>query len=269
MRVEGHTFQSNPRQRHFLFSAEDLPLSKLDFTRPSTTFVRYPSPKRIRSTTDVDGEGSGDIHSKKRRLRLDLVTSRLSRPFATPTTNIVSRGSSKLAILSRRKALGRNALRKAAILNSIKKKNPPLRKMEISFPSAPPRNFDDDEVDEKWEGDEGTMKINGVSTPEAEVTRESDVGRTGSQLGVSDYDALDQDDDLYDEIDEVSDDCESVYSDFSIRDTTDTISDEYDFLTSPDHTANKICPGVELSEALDGSDREESHESTDLAKFEF
>lgn len=56
---------------------------------------------------------------KKRRLRLTLITSRLSRPFAVPTTHIVDRGRSRIAVWAKQKALGRNLLRKAAILNRV------------------------------------------------------------------------------------------------------------------------------------------------------
>ena len=270
MRIEGHTIQSNPRQRHFVFSAEDLPRSKFDFTRPSTAFLRYPPPKRIRSTTDVDGEGSGSVHSKKRRLRLDLVTSRLSQPFATPTTNIVTRGFSTIAIRARKRALGKHALRKAAILNSIKKKNPSSRKIGIFCSSAPPQSFDVDEACEKWEDGECTVGTAGVKGLEVDVSRNNIVGSKGSSLGVSDYEALDQEDTLYDEIDESSDDCESVYSDFSIRDTSGIPSEEYDFLTSPDPTASKIRPRMEHLGDLDRSNRDEdTHGFEDYAEYEF
>ncbi|KAF2489912.1 hypothetical protein BU16DRAFT_441880, partial [Lophium mytilinum] len=76
--------------------------------------------KRSRALTDVDGEYSC-VEKKKRRLRLFLITSRLSQPFSAPATNIVDRGSSKIAVWAKQKALGRNLLRKAAILNRIRR----------------------------------------------------------------------------------------------------------------------------------------------------
>ncbi|KAF1933146.1 uncharacterized protein M421DRAFT_88423 [Didymella exigua CBS 183.55] len=78
------------------------------------------SKKRGRSAADVDGEHSC-LHKKKRRLRLFLITSRLSPQFSHPATNIVDRGSSKIAIWAKQKNLGRNLLRKAAILNRIRR----------------------------------------------------------------------------------------------------------------------------------------------------
>ncbi|KAF2011291.1 hypothetical protein BU24DRAFT_426372 [Aaosphaeria arxii CBS 175.79] len=90
------------------------------------TFNHRPSPprprKRCRSVADVDGEHSC-LHKKKRRLRLFLITSRLSPEFSSPATNIVDRGSSKIAVWARQKALGRNLLRKAAILNRVKRRD--------------------------------------------------------------------------------------------------------------------------------------------------
>lgn len=88
-------------------------------------FLPRPSPprprKRCRAVTDIDGEHSS-LQKKKRRLRLFLITSRLSPEFSSPATNIVDRGSSKIAVWAKQKALGRNLLRKAAILNRIRRR---------------------------------------------------------------------------------------------------------------------------------------------------
>jgi len=88
------------------------------------TFPQRPSPprskKRCRAVADIDGEHSC-TYKKKRRLRLFLITSRLSPQFSHPATNIVDRGNSKIAVWAKQKALGRNLLRKAAILNRIRR----------------------------------------------------------------------------------------------------------------------------------------------------
>ncbi|KAL1604849.1 hypothetical protein SLS60_004389 [Paraconiothyrium brasiliense] len=90
------------------------------------SFLPGPSPsplwKRRRSTADVDGEHSC-LQKKKRRLRLFLITSRLSPQYSYPATNIVDRGSSKIAVWAKQRALGRNILRKAAILNRIRRQS--------------------------------------------------------------------------------------------------------------------------------------------------
>ncbi|KAI2621046.1 hypothetical protein GGS21DRAFT_386995 [Xylaria nigripes] len=89
--------------------------------------------KRIRATHDVDGPGTDKLPVKKRRLRLRLVTSRLSRPFSLPATHILIRESGgTIPVLHRiqqlassgggaRRAGHQSALvRKAAILNRIR-----------------------------------------------------------------------------------------------------------------------------------------------------
>ncbi|KAE8868386.1 hypothetical protein PTNB29_02297 [Pyrenophora teres f. teres] len=106
--------------------------STLDFTTPlpkpdmNLTFLPKPPQsgpwKRSRAIADIDGEHSC-TQKKKRRLRLVLITSRLSPQFSHPATNIVDRGSSKIAVWAKQKALGRNLLRKAAILNGIRRRN--------------------------------------------------------------------------------------------------------------------------------------------------
>ncbi|KAI0614045.1 hypothetical protein TUN199_00942 [Pyrenophora tritici-repentis] len=104
----------------------------LDFTTPlpkpdmNLTFLPRPTQsrpgKRSRAIADIDGEHSC-TQKKKRRLHLVLITSRLSPQFSHPATNIVDRGSSKIAVWAKQKALGRNLLRKAAILNGIRRRN--------------------------------------------------------------------------------------------------------------------------------------------------
>lgn len=53
--------------------------------------------KRRRHGLDVDGPNTAALSSKKRRLRLDLVTSPLSRPYAQPASHIHVRTDSKAA----------------------------------------------------------------------------------------------------------------------------------------------------------------------------
>lgn len=112
------------------------PIPVLDLAQPTIPFQRMPplittltflprsglpeSRKRGRAAADVDGEHSC-LHKKKRRLRLFLITSRLSPQFSHPATNIVDRGSSRIAVWAKQKSLGRNLLRKAAILNRIRR----------------------------------------------------------------------------------------------------------------------------------------------------
>ncbi|KAH0424993.1 hypothetical protein CcaCcLH18_11212 [Colletotrichum camelliae] len=47
--------------------------------------------KRRRPDSDVDGPHTAALSSKKRRLRLHLITSRLSQPYSLPATHIINR----------------------------------------------------------------------------------------------------------------------------------------------------------------------------------
>ncbi len=101
-------------------SSNDPPSNSLSPTPIPTSRSRL---KRYRHRADVDGEGSGNLGKKKRRLRLELITSRLSKPFATPPTHIISKNASlRVGIWARQKVLGKNLLRKAALLNLIRMK---------------------------------------------------------------------------------------------------------------------------------------------------
>ncbi|KAL5119934.1 hypothetical protein ACEQ8H_002032 [Pleosporales sp. CAS-2024a] len=87
-------------------------------------FLPRPQPwprKRSRAAADIDGEHSC-TQKKKRRLRLLLITSRLSPQFSHPATNIVDRGSSKIAVWAKQRSPGRNLLRRAAILNHMRRR---------------------------------------------------------------------------------------------------------------------------------------------------
>lgn len=83
--------------------------------------MQRPQRKRSRDLADVDGDNSDTTQRKKRRLRRDLITSRLSRPYATPATHIISRNAVRLGIWTGRRYIGRNVFRKAAILNSMRR----------------------------------------------------------------------------------------------------------------------------------------------------
>lgn len=105
---------------------------------PPLSFTRSPSPsppeaaesqcssyprKRARPLADIDGlDFAFRDYTKKRRLRLKLVTSRLSEPYAVPPTNILERGNCpRVALWAKGRCVARGVLRKAAILNKIKR----------------------------------------------------------------------------------------------------------------------------------------------------
>ncbi|OLN85488.1 hypothetical protein CCHL11_08045 [Colletotrichum chlorophyti] len=62
---------------------------------PNYVFPWYPPlievEKRRRADSDVDGPHTAALSCKKRRLRLHLITSRLSQPFSLPATHIINR----------------------------------------------------------------------------------------------------------------------------------------------------------------------------------
>jgi len=84
--------------------------------------------KRARPLADIDGEYR-EI-TKKRRLRLTFVTSRLSAPFASPPRNNVDRGNSKIAIWAKQRVVPPHQFRKMAILNRIKREAMALREAQ-------------------------------------------------------------------------------------------------------------------------------------------
>jgi len=82
-----------------------------------------PSPrklcKRPRILDDSESEERKHVPRKKRRIRLELVTSWLSRPYAIPTTHIVGTTAGRIGVWARQRLAGGKLLRKAALLNSV------------------------------------------------------------------------------------------------------------------------------------------------------
>lgn len=198
----------------FTFSAG--PPRKFCFDRPLPAPALPNRPcKRRRALSDVDGDGDGSEARKKRRLRLYLVTSRLSRPFSQPASNIVHRGGSKVAIWGKTKPLGRNWLRKAAIMNRIR-----LR-------------VDAANVRRPWERGRGTVPLREIVVPKP---RCHEMPLPPSPLGLSNYDALDLEDELEGSDDEGggAERCSSIYSDFNIMNPVTSDGDAYDYLDALD-----------------------------------
>ncbi|PTB38085.1 uncharacterized protein TrAFT101_011810 [Trichoderma asperellum] len=94
----------------------------------------YRGTKRCRLGTDVEGPNTATISRKKRRLRTQLITSRLSQPFSQPATHILNRNGRqvgdrrfvKMAITldsSRRAAhLQETAYLRYSIMNCMRKR---------------------------------------------------------------------------------------------------------------------------------------------------
>ncbi|KAF8465234.1 hypothetical protein BDZ91DRAFT_727906 [Kalaharituber pfeilii] len=101
-----------------------IPQSATPASAGYSTFCR----KRARPLADIDGH-CREV-TKKRRLRLAFVTSRLSAPFASPPRNNVDRGNSKIAIWAKQRAAPQHQFRKMAILNRIKREAMALREAQ-------------------------------------------------------------------------------------------------------------------------------------------
>lgn len=168
--------------------------------------------KRRRALSDVDGGGSEG--RKKRRLRLHLITSRLSRPFSQPASNIVNRGISKIAIWgAKHKAPGsKHALRKAAIMNRVRMRM-------------------DDAKDFMREQEKSKEK---VVLREIVIHKPRILLPPPSPLGLSNYDALDLEDEMEDESHDGMEKIDSIYSDFNIMNPCTGEGDDYDYLDALD-----------------------------------
>lgn len=160
------------------------------FAAPSTIPTRGNASKRLRARNDVDGEDSGSIQKKKRRLRLDLITSRLSRPYAVPTTNIA--GTFKMVKWIRRVRLGKTGLRKVASMNWTR-----LRRIE---------RIDADQnttIEQQFESFESLETLEELEGHEDEhqtaFWKLRSPSHSQSSAGLSNYAAIDLDGDPYDE----------------------------------------------------------------------
>jgi len=276
------TATTSPLTDVFTFSAGPLPLaSKLTFPAPAS-FTRQRAPcKRARPLTDVDGESSSTTHKKKRRLRLLLITSRLSLPFSAPPTHIVDRGSSKIAVWAKQKALGRNLLRKAAILNRIRRRaaaareererekvlsarQAELESARLAFLYGSPNGthtrpayspYEHDDNDGSWYGGaDGVGAGRKRQQLQTQFPRREYIPLPPSPLGLSNYDALDLDDDFDEEEGadwgiggdgdgDREDGMErngmsaegnggAIYSDFNVLEPTESVIGDYDNIDS-------------------------------------
>ncbi|MCJ1266435.1 hypothetical protein MMC22_006320 [Lobaria immixta] len=182
--------------------------------------------KRARPRADVDGEDSEYIQKKKRRLRLNLITSRLSKPYATPATHIISRNALRIGIWARQKVLGRNLLRKVACLNSMKVKRLAAREAEQrrSDFARMVAMYDNVYVTDLGTAADGSRKQQ--SPPTAVSLPRQYSPPSPSPLGLSNYDAFDYEDDPIDEDDDDASGNDLVYSDFSALSADDSDSDD-------------------------------------------
>lgn len=198
------------------------------FNPPVPLSKHLPRLKRARPRADVDGEGSENLQKKKRRLRLNLITSRLSKPYATPATHIISRSALRIGIWARQKVLGRNLLRKVACLNSIRMKRVAAREAEQkrSEFARMVSMYDNVYVTDLDRVANGSRKQ--PSSPTTGSLPRQYNPPSPSPLGPSNYDAFDYEEDPTDEDDDEVDASGTglVYSDFSALSADESDSDE-------------------------------------------
>ncbi len=197
---------------------------------PAPTQAPRPRLKRARHRADVDGEGSENFQKKKRRLRLELITSRLSKPYATPPTHIISRSAALRIGISRQKVLGKNLLRKAACLNSIRIKRVSARETEQSqaeFAKMVSMYNNVYVTDADRRTDAGQKEQS--STTSASLPQQN-APSPPNQLDQADYDAFDFEEDSDEEEDDETDGNGLVYSDFNSLSSDDDSSDDEIFL---------------------------------------
>jgi hypothetical protein len=218
----GYTYSSNCATRDtFSFALAAGPPLKFSFDQPLPVPVLTNRPvKRRRALSDVDGGGSEG--RKKRRLRLYLITSRLSRPFSQPASNIVNRGISKIAIWGRSRSAGKNMLRRAAIMNRVR-----LR-LDAAKGLHPQR--------------ERTKETVALRAIVVQKPRSHDFPLPPSPLGLSNYDALDLEDDLSEDEHEGVDCSSGIYSDFNIMNPMANDGDPYEYLDALDGITPEDLP---------------------------
>lgn len=124
-------WKSPPKRRNFRMNCVEVPFEQL----------MHGQLKRCRALEDIEGDDTCSKPRKKRRLRHSLSTSRLSEPYAIPTTYIPSRRALREGIWARQRVVGRNLLRKAAALNSFSKK-----RTDNQLATKPPRVHDNSTV---------------------------------------------------------------------------------------------------------------------------
>ncbi|KAI9713037.1 MAG: hypothetical protein M1820_001022 [Bogoriella megaspora] len=160
--------------------------------------INLPGMKRARAPDDVDGPQTASFQSKKQRLHLNLFTSRLSTPYAAPSTYIVNRGRSKIAVWAKQKGLGaevEGALRRVAGINRLKQQFE--KRCDIK-----------------------KLGSGGLNTAKVVHQRSQNLTIPPSPLGVSNYAALD-DEDTPPETNEIENEEDGIYSDFNVLDPVD------------------------------------------------
>ena len=183
--------------------------------------------KRSRPQEEIDRFGES-VSRKKRRLRHELVTSRLSKPYATPATHI-AQGAWRLGVWARQRLSGDSLLRKGAILNSIAK-----RKKKAVLESSRKTALHEANMTPKY-GNTCCMDLSLANNVRSQSDPSNSLSLQASPkcpvFTSSDYDAFDheesepsedeEEEDEEDEEDNTNDE-QPVYSDFRMLNSSDS-----------------------------------------------
>ena len=117
----------------------ETPMASFDFW-PARKLLLLPAAaprlaeKRRRHRLDVDGPNTAALSCKKRRLRTELITSRLSQPYSQPATHILNREGSEsgdkrflkmaatLDVARRMSHLHTSSIRRFSIMNRLRRR---------------------------------------------------------------------------------------------------------------------------------------------------
>ena len=135
---------------------------------------------------------------KKRRLRLNLITSRLSKPFSSPASNVVDHGIKKVNVWKKGSgtvpAIAKDNLRKVAIMNCVKRQIDEMKmgaeRRETEMMLPPPIETPVQTHAQLM----CQMALRDISLVKPR-TPETSPSLPPSPLGLSNYDALDFEDD--------------------------------------------------------------------------
>ena len=116
-----HTYGafSEKRPRSSIQLDQESVKQRLEFCRLRDNSVKSRGTKRSSAWDFTEFTECEHPPRKKRRLRLDLVTSMLSSPYSLPPTHIPARRACRTGPWARQRIAGRDLMRKAAIFNKI------------------------------------------------------------------------------------------------------------------------------------------------------
>ena len=221
----------------FVFTAGSKPAPSFSFPPLDVrVYDMTTSPSSFKRSRPLPDGGEGSCR-KKRRLRLKLITSRLSRPFSSPSSHIIDRGASKIAIWAKQKCLGRNLLRKAAIMNRVRQQSAAAAAVRASdqrtLEAARQAFMYVSELAARQSRSCPDRMLNGGSRRQCQIVqipRREYIPLPPSPLGLSNYDALDLEDEIHLEQHEEEHVVPTMYSDFSLLGPSEPVVSDYDDL---------------------------------------